>query len=70
MADVRVHRCFPTTVGEFLYYPNDMVVKDMEQHITIRKKNHAYHTEDDLHEIFSNNNLFILIHPLKSRYFR
>ena len=51
MADVRVHRCFPTTVGEFLYYPNDMVVKDMEQHITIRKKNHAYHYIRNLTQI-------------------
>ena len=51
MADVKVHRCFPTTVGEFLYYPNDIEVKDMITHITTTKKNHGYHTEDDLHTI-------------------
>ena len=51
MADVKFYRCFPTTVGEFSYYPNDMEVKDMITHITTTKKNHVYHTKDDLHKI-------------------
>tara|TARA_B100000315_G_scaffold259230_1_gene314433 strand:+ start:4631 stop:5224 length:594 start_codon:yes stop_codon:yes gene_type:complete len=51
MADVKLYRCFPTTVGEFSYYPNDIEMKDMISHITTTKKNHGYHTEDDLHTI-------------------
>ena len=51
MADVKFYRCFPTTVGEFSYYPNDIEVKDMITHITTTKKNHGHHTEDDLHTI-------------------
>ena len=51
MADVKFYRCFPTTVGEFSYYPNDIEVKDMITHITTTKKNHVYHTKDDLHTI-------------------
>ena len=51
MDDVKFHRCFPTTIGEFSYYPDDIEMKDMEHHITIRKKNHGYHTGDDLHTI-------------------
>ena len=49
MADVKFYRCFPTTVGEFSYYPDDIEVKDMVSYITARKKNHGYHTGDDLH---------------------
>ena len=51
MADVKFYRCFPTTVGEFSYYPNDVKVKNMITHITTTKKNHGYHTEDDLHTL-------------------
>ena len=51
MANVKFYRCFPTTVGQFSYYPNDIEVKDMITHITTTKKNHVYHTEDDLHTI-------------------
>ena len=51
MADVKFYRCFPTTVGEFSYYPNDIEMKDMISHITTTKKNHGHHTKDDLHTI-------------------
>ena len=51
MVDVKFYRCFPTTVGEFSYYPNDIEVKDMISHITTTKKNHTLNTEDDLHTI-------------------
>ena len=51
MADVKFYRCFPTTVGEFSYYPNDIEVKDMITHITTTKKNHTLNTKDDLHTI-------------------
>ena len=51
MANVKIHRCFPTTIGQFAYYPDDMELKDMEAHIHLSKKNHKYHTEDDLHAI-------------------
>ena len=51
MDDVKFHRCFPTTVGEFSYYPDDTETNDMIYHIAARKKNHGYHTGDDLHTI-------------------
>ena len=51
MVDVKFYRCFPTTVGEFSYYPNDIKVKDMIANIMARKKNHGHHTEDNLHTI-------------------
>ena len=49
MANVIFHRSFPTTIGQFAYYPNDQEKKDMETHIQITKKNHGFHTDDDLH---------------------
>ena len=51
MANVKFYRCFPTTVGQFSYYPNDIEVKDMITHIMTTKKKHVNHTEDDLHTI-------------------
>ena len=51
MVDVKFYRCFPTIVGQFSYYPNDIEVKDMITHITTTKKNHGYHSEDDLHTL-------------------
>ena len=38
MANVKIHRCFPTTIGQFAYYPDDMELKDMEAHIHLSKK--------------------------------
>ena len=51
MDDVKFYRCFPTTIGQFSYYPDDLEVQDMEHHITIRKKNQGNHIEDDLYLI-------------------
>ena len=51
MADVKIHRCFPTTIAQFVHYPDNMELKNMKAHIKWSKKNHRYHTEDDLHTI-------------------
>ena len=51
MVNVKFYRFFPTTVGEFSYYPNDIEVKDMISHITTTLKNHKLNTEDNLHTI-------------------
>ena len=46
MADVKVHKCFPTIIYEFDYEPTDKIM--MEQYIRQVRKNHEYHTDDDL----------------------
>ena len=46
MADVKVHKCFPTIIYEFDYKPTDKIM--MEQYIRQVRKNHEYHTDDDL----------------------
>ena len=51
MDDVKFYRCFPTTVGGFSYYPDETEIKDMIDNIMARKKNHGYHTTDDLHTV-------------------
>ena len=51
MDDVKFYRCFPTTLGQFSYYPDDTETNDMIYHISARKKNHGFHTGDDLHTI-------------------
>ena len=55
MGNVKFYRCFPTTIGEFSYYPNDIEVKDMITYITTHiiptKKNHGKQTKDDLHTL-------------------
>ena len=57
MDDVKFYRCFPTTVGGFSYYPDKIEMKDMIDNIMARKKNHGYHTTDDLHTVPYFNNL-------------
>ena len=47
MADVKVHKCFPTIIYEFDYEPIDKHL--MQTYITQVRKNHKYHTADDLH---------------------
>ena len=47
MADVRVHKCFPTIIYEFDYVSPDRMM--MESYIRQVRKNHKYHTDDDLH---------------------
>jgi len=49
MADVKIHRCFPTVIYEFDYMSTDSVM--MESYIRQVRKNHKYHTEDDLHRL-------------------
>ena len=51
MDDVKFYRCFPTTLGQFSYYPDNVETKDMIDSVAARKKNHGYHTGDDLHTI-------------------
>ena len=47
MADVIVHKCFPTIIYEFDYVSPDRMM--MESYIRQVRKNHKYHTDDDLH---------------------
>ena len=51
MANVKYHRCFPTTIGQFRYNPVDFDEKNMVEYIVKTKKKHRYHTKDDLHNI-------------------
>ena len=47
MVDVNIHKCFPTIIYEFDYEPIDKHL--MQTYITQVRKNHKYHTADDLH---------------------
>ena len=47
MVDVNVHKCFPTIIYEFEYEAIDKHL--MESYIIQVRKNHKYHTDDDLH---------------------
>ena len=47
MVDVKVHKCFPTIIYEFDYISSDKIM--MESYITQSRKNHKFHTDDDLH---------------------
>ena len=49
MADVKVHKCFPTIIYEFNYVSPDTDRMMMESYIRQVRKNHKYHTDDDLH---------------------
>ena len=51
MANVKYHRSFPTSIGQFAYYPDDLEKRDMETHIQMTEKNHGLHTDDDLHKL-------------------
>jgi uncharacterized protein (TIGR02466 family) len=47
MVDVKVHKCFPTVIYEFEHKLHDKIM--METYIKQVRKNHMYHTDDDLH---------------------
>lgn len=47
MVDVKSHKCFPTVIYEFEYKSTDKHL--METYINQIRKNHKYHTDDDLH---------------------
>ena len=47
MVDVKSHKCFPTVIYEFEYKAIDKHL--MESYINQIRKNHKYHTDDDLH---------------------
>ena len=49
MVDVKVHKCFPTTIYEWDYEPTNIIM--MESWIRKVQKNHKYHTNDDLHTL-------------------
>ena len=51
MADVKIHKCFPTTIYQFEYHPSIDYYKNMEMHISETRKNYRYHTDDDLHQL-------------------
>ena len=47
MVNVKVHKCFPTIIYEFDHKDVNKVM--MDSYIRQVRKNHKYHTEDDLH---------------------
>ena len=47
MVNVNIHKCFPTIIYEFDYMPIDKHL--MDSYIRQVRKNHKYHTTDDLH---------------------
>ena len=54
MADVKVHKCFPTIIYEFEHESTDKLM--MESYIKQVRKNHEYHTTDDLHCLSTQDN--------------
>ena len=50
MADVKIHKAFPTTIYQFEYQPLVDDFANMEKHVSETRKNYKYHTDDDLHK--------------------
>ena len=51
MADVKIHKCFPTTIYQFEYHPSIDDYTNIETHISETRNNYKYHTDDDLHQL-------------------
>ena len=66
MADVKVHKCFPTIIYEFDYEPTDRVM--MESYIRQVRKNHEYHTNDDLMMLSYFSNLRSKVYEISEQY--
>ena len=67
MANVKVHKCFPTTIYEFDYICPDKHL--MVSYINQVNKNHKYHTEDDLHILSYFKNFREKIYKVSKQYF-
>ena len=51
MADVKLHKCFPTVISEFSYHPDKLLQQQMTGYIKEVKKNHKFHTDDKLYNM-------------------
>ena len=51
MANVKLHKCFPTVISEFSYHPDIVLQEQMVDYIKKTRKNHMYHTDDTLHNV-------------------
>jgi uncharacterized protein (TIGR02466 family) len=51
MANVKLHKCFPTVISEFSYHPDIVLQEQMVDYIKKARKNHMYHTDDTLHNV-------------------
>ena len=69
MADVKIHKCFPTTIYQFEYHPSIDDYKNMETHISETRKNYRYHTDDDLHKQLQFIKLREKIYEVSKQYF-
>jgi len=69
MVDVKIHKCFPTTIYQFEYHPSIDDYKNMETHISETRKNYRYHTDDDLHLLSYFINLREKIYDVAKQYF-
>ena len=52
MANVKLHKCFPTVISEFSYHPDIVLQEQMVDYIKKTRKNHMYHTDDTLHNLY------------------
>lgn len=51
MANVKLHKCFPTVISEFSYHSDIVLQEQMVDYIKKTRKNHMYHTDDTLHNM-------------------
>ena len=51
MANVKLHKCFPTVISDFSYHPDIVLQEQMVDYIKKTRKDHLYHTEDTLHNV-------------------
>ena len=51
MANVKLHKCFPTVISEFSYHPDIVLQEQMVDYIKKTRKDHMYHTDDTLHNM-------------------
>ena len=69
MADVKIHKCFPTTIYQFEYHPLVDDYANMEMHVSETRKNYRYHTDDDLHKQLQFIKLREKIYEVSKQYF-
>ena len=51
MANVKLHKCFPTVISEFSYHSDIVLQEQMVDYIKKTRKDHMYHTDDTLHNV-------------------